>query len=342
MIASVRRIGASAVVHLKLLVRNPAQVIGSLGLAVISMVVFGLMFKPSTAVAVGVAPAPPGWIHWPDLHLVAGRAGALIASLRRGNLDGVLVRSGTGYTGWVNPAYPVGSSAAIDAMTRIVAVLAHRPLPMVTRTVAHGRHLTTLDWLAPGLLGSLLMWANFYVGAHLAQWREHGLTRRLGATALRPGEFILGQALAQLSFSLSEAALFLVLGRVAFGLRLPQAMGLLALVVLAGTGCLMSMGYLIGALSSRAQGANALALLVAFPMMFLGGTYFTVTSLGGTLGLLVRIIPLSHLNAALRSIMDGGTRALTGSLDRDLAVLVAWTAAAGLAAARWTRWEARS
>lgn len=339
MIAALRRVGATADVHLKLLVRNPAQVIGSLGLAVISMVVFGLLFKSGTPVAIGMAGGLPVSIHWPDLHLVTGSLGALLAALRHGNLAGVLAPAGTGYVGYVNRADPMGSAAALAAMTRIVSVSLGHPLPLAVRTVAHGEHLTTLDWLAPGLMGSLLMWANFYVGANLAQWREFGLTRRLGATALRPGEFILGQALAQLLFSVGEAVVFLVLGRVVFGMRWPEALGLVALMVVAGALCLMSVGYLIGALSARTQGANAMALLVAFPMMFLGGTYFGVSHLGGAMGLVVAAIPLWHLNDALRAIIDGRTGSLTGALSTDLGVLAAWTAGAGLLAARLTRWE---
>ncbi len=103
---------------------------------------------------------------------------------------------------------------------------------------------------------------------------------------------------------------------------------------------IMSMGYLIGGFARRAQGANSLTLLIAFPMMFLGGTYFGVSQSTGILGTIVRVIPLSHLNDALRGLMSYGGSGYSFGLQTDLIVLAVWTVLAAIAASRLWRFTA--
>jgi len=115
-----------------------------------------------------------------------------------------------------------------------------------------------------------------------------------------------------------------------------------ARMIALGSVCLMSLGYLIGGLAARSQGANSIALLVAFPMMFLGGTYFSVSQSAGAIGAIVRAIPLSHLNDALRGLMDYGGASYTWGLSTDVLVVAAWAVLSALIASRLWRFSAHA
>ena len=65
------------------------------------------------------------------------------------------------------------------AVQSIVAGLneraAGRPSPVTLEEQAVSvHHLRQIDWLTPGMLGMLLMWANLTVGAVLVTWRKQG------------------------------------------------------------------------------------------------------------------------------------------------------------------------
>lgn len=338
---SIERILAAAALHWRLLVRTPAQIASSLGLAVISIIVFGLLFKSGGSIALGIAghaaPTATAGVTW-----TTGKLGSLLTRLRADQLGGVLVATRSGLQAYVNPADPTQAAIATAVMIQLAAALGGHAVQLGLHEVAHGTQSNNVGWLLPGLLGSLLMWANFFVGQHLAQWREFGLLKRLGTTCMRPFEFLLGQALGQLAFSLAEAAVFLAIGRYFFGVVLPDNLALLAGLIVLGSICLMSLGYLLGGLSAHAQAVNSIALLVAFPMMFLGGTYFSVSQSAGAIGAIVRAIPLSHLNDALRGLIDYGGTTYTWGLKTDLLVIAAWTVLSALAASRLWRFSARA
>ena len=71
----------------------------------------------------------------------------------------------------------------------------------------------------------------------------------------------------------------------------------------------------------------------------LGGTYFSVSGSSGVIGTVVRVIPLSHLNDALRGLMDYGGTAYTWGLHTDLLIIALWTVLSAVAAGRLWRFS---
>lgn len=62
--------------------------------------------------------------------------------------------------------------------------------------------------------------------------------------------------------------------------------------------------------------------IVDLPMMILSGTFFPVASMPAFIAPLLKILPLTYLNDALRQIMVGGTPLY--SMTTDIIVLAAW------------------
>jgi ABC-type multidrug transport system permease subunit len=76
--------------------------------------------------------------------------------------------------------------------------------------------------------------------------------------------------------------------------------------------------------------------LVAFPMLFLGGSYFPVES-SGVLAPVVNAVPLTHLNDALRAVInDGGG---VSELWVSWLVLAAWAVMGFVVSMRLFRWQ---
>ena len=72
------------------------------------------------------------------------------------------------------------------------------------------------------------------------------------------------------------------------------------------------------------ESVPALANLIVFPMLFLGGTFFPVTGMPGWLQAIAKLLPLTFFSTALREVMtkDAGL----GAIKWDILGMLAWGA----------------
>jgi ABC-2 type transport system permease protein len=181
-----------------------------------------------------------------------------------------------------------------------------------------------------------IMWVNLGVGFLLVTWREQGILRRLGVTPLSPGSLIASQAMSFALISLTQTVIILAMGRLVFDVEVAGSYLWLALTVLLGVLAMLSVGYIIGSLLKTVTSVNAVVNLVAFPMIFLGGSYFPLDT-PPAMAPLVNAIPLTHLNDALREVVNhsGGP----GDLWLSWAVLGAWIVGGFALSMRLFRWQ---
>ncbi len=111
----------------------------------------------------------------------------------------------------------------------------------------------------------------------------------------------------------------------------------LGLIVTLGALAMLSLGFVIGSFARNAEVAASLTFLISFPMMFLGGSYFPTESAPAFLAPIIRILPLSYLNDALRQVINNG--ADLAALRTDALALAVWMVAALLLSFRAFRWE---
>jgi len=193
-----------------------------------------------------------------------------------------------------------------------------------------------IDFLTPGMVGMTIMWTNLVVGFMMVTWREQGILRRLGVTPLRPGVLIASQAVSFALISLVQVALILVIGRLVFNVHIEGSYLWLAVSGLLGVLCMMSIGYVIASFMRTANSMNAIANLVAFPMLFLGRSYFPIDP-SPALAPIVQAVPLTHLNDALREVVNHGGG--VGDLWISWLVLVAWAVGGFVVSMRLFRWQ---
>ena len=111
---------------------------------------------------------------------------------------------------------------------------------------------------------------------------------------------------------------------------------LLAFTVVLGVATMLSIGYLLGSFFNGATAVNAVANPVAFPMLLLGGSYFPL-EVPTALSPLVNAIPLTHLNEALREIVNGDGE--LGDLWLSWVFLGVFMMAGFAASVRVFRWQ---
>lgn len=193
-----------------------------------------------------------------------------------------------------------------------------------------------IDFLTPGMVGMMIMWINLGVGFMLVTWREQGILRRLGVTPLRPGALILSQAMGYSLVSLIQVLIVLTMGRLVFDVSINGSYLWLAVTALLGVAAMLFIGYAIGSLLRSVNSVNAVLNLVAFPMIFLGRSYFPLET-PPALAPLVNAIPLTHLNDALREVVNQGGG--LGDLWLSWLILAAWAAGGFGLSMRLFRWQ---
>jgi ABC-2 type transport system permease protein len=244
---------------------------------------------------------------------------------------------------WYDPAQPMSASLGLEIVRNVLDEVnlalsgAPRLLAMEERGVAT-RQLRAADVHVPGLLGIALLWLGLFgTLLPLVQQREAQVLRRLSLTPLRPGALLAAQVGWRVSVGLLQAALFLLVGRVGFGVRVAGSWALLLAAVALGTLVFVSLGYVLAGLASSTEGASAMAQMVNFPMMMLSGSLFAVESLPELFRPVVAAMPLTYLSDALRQIMVAAPP--LHALWVDFAVLGGWLVVLFALAALLWRWE---
>jgi len=193
-----------------------------------------------------------------------------------------------------------------------------------------------IDFLTPGMVGMAIMYINLGVGFMLVTWREQGILRRLGVTPLRPSNLILSQAVSFAVVSLMQVVIILGLANLVFDVSINGSFAWLAVSVALGIAAMLSIGYLIGSFLHTPTAVNAVINAVAFPMIFLGGSYFPLDT-PAALAPLVQAMPLTHINDSLREVVNGNGE--LGDLWISWAALGAWIMVGFTASVRAFRWQ---
>ena len=197
--------------------------------------------------------------------------------------------------------------------------------------------LRYIDYLVPGILGMSLMFTGIFGGLPIIQQRQAHIIKRLGCTPLRRSMLIFGELAFRMILVILTAALIILVGRLAFGVQMVGNWGSLGGIVVLGTLVFACLGYLIAAFVKTEEGAIPIINVITFPMMFLSGTFFKVTNMPGFIEPVVKFLPLTYLDDALRQIMVDGSP--LHSMTTDIAVMAVWTVVCLAITIRFFRWD---
>lgn len=195
-----------------------------------------------------------------------------------------------------------------------------------------------IDFLIPGLLGMNLMGTGIWsLAFSVTTARSRRILKRLVATPMRRGEYLLAQILGRMVFLLPEIVVLVGIGWLLFGVAVRGSILLLAATCLIGAMSFCGLGLLIASRVKTVEGASGIANLVLMPMWILSGVFFSSERFPDAVQPFIKALPLTALNNALRGIMTEG-RGLIG-IAPQLAILIAWGMVSFAVALKIFRWR---
>jgi ABC-2 type transport system permease protein len=204
-----------------------------------------------------------------------------------------------------------------------------------------GREYRTIDFILPGQLGfSLLSAGVFGVAFIFFNLRQTLVLKRFFATPIKRTYIVFGEGLGRIAFQMITAVVILSIGHFAFKFTLINDwVTFLELMVLSLIGLIvfMGFGFIVSGLATSESTIPPFANLVTLPQFLLAGTFFPVENFPSWLQPLCNILPLTHLNQAMRNVAFEGAHLI--DCGPQLQYLLIWGIVLYAAAIKVFRWE---
>ncbi|HNQ21573.1 MAG TPA: ABC transporter permease [Phycisphaerae bacterium] len=194
-----------------------------------------------------------------------------------------------------------------------------------------------IDFLIPGLLGMNLMGGGMWgIGYVTVDLRVRKLLKRLVATPMPRGHFLLSMVGGRMAFVVPEIVVILLAGVLLFGFPIRGGWVSIFVVAFCGAVCFAGVGLLVACRAERLETVAGLLNVVMMPMWLLSGLFFSTSHFPDVLQPLVQALPLTQLLNALRAvILEGGS---VTSQTVPLLYLLALGGVCFCLALRWFRW----
>jgi len=189
-----------------------------------------------------------------------------------------------------------------------------------------------IDYLIPGLVGfSILTSPMFSLVDITSSYRKEGIFRELSLTPLTRGEWLTARVVWYTLLTFAAAGIMIGTGVYAFGAHVTLSWGIVPFLVV-GPFFFVSLGMLCGTVSRTPETAALIGNIVTFPMMFLSGTFFQVSSFPAGLAVVAHVLPLYYVIDGMNQVMlfQNSGRALTDFLIVLVASLVVFALAVRL------------
>lgn len=225
------------------------------------------------------------------------------------------------------------------------AIMGKRPSYVQLRldkdSIRSVREYRTIDFILPGQLGfSLLSAGVFGVAFVFFNLRQTLVLKRFFATPIQRTYILLGEALSRVIFQMITAIVILSVGYFFFKFTLVHgAITFIELLVLSFIGLLifMGFGFVVSGLAKNESTIPPLANIITLPQFLLAGTFFSIDAFPSWLQPICRVLPLTHLNDAMRKVAFEGAH-LT-DCGKQLGVLGIWMLIAYALAIKFFKWE---
>lgn len=198
--------------------------------------------------------------------------------------------------------------------------------------------IRAIDYLLPGIIIMALMVTSIvYTTVAFVEDRARGIYRRLSLTPIGKHTIILAQMANRYLLIIAQTALLMIVGTLVFKINLNGHWLLVYLLISLGALCFLSIGMALTGFIKSSASANAIAMIVFFGLMFLGGIFFPVEVMPPVVKHVANALPSTHMADALRAVIiyDSGV----GDIWVNVAVAAGWGLGAFLVALKTFRWE---
>ena len=188
-------------------------------------------------------------------------------------------------------------------------------------------------YYVPGI-SALAVIAGSFVNLVIAitAQREGGVLKRRRATPVPAWVLIAGRTLTAVVVSLAVMTVLLLIGRFAYGVKLPtHTLPAVAVTAIVGSIAFCCLGYALSTAINSDEAAQPMVQAIILPLYFISGVFIPNINLPTWLRDVAKVFPVQHLASGLHQAFDPTTTG-SGIVWSDIGVLVLW-GAAGLAIA---------
>ena len=198
--------------------------------------------------------------------------------------------------------------------------------------------LSNIQFYTPGLMGwAIAAGATFGAATNLVVWRKNGLLRRLRLAPVSTSSVVVARVAVSVAIALIQAAIFLAVGALVFGLELTGSWPMIIPLLTAATLAFMAIGLLAGAVSKSEEAAIGIANFVVLPMAFLSGSFFPLDGAPGYVTAIGKVLPLKYLNDGMLDTMVRGQGPSSALVP--MAVLLGFAVVVTAIASTLFRWD---
>lgn len=195
----------------------------------------------------------------------------------------------------------------------------------------------SMDVSVPSYIGMIIVTVAMIglpIGTSSA--RELGVLRRFRVTPLHPLAYIFSDIVSYLLMTLIGVLCLVVTGKVVFDVRFDGNLPSVLAGFLLATVSFFALGYVVAGLAPTARAAQAVGMVLAFPMMFLSGATIPYEVLPASVRTFSRFVPLTHVVTLMRGLWFG--EPWSRHLNELIVLAVVLVIGAAIAACTF-RWE---
>jgi ABC-2 type transport system permease protein len=208
-------------------------------------------------------------------------------------------------------------------------------LSVQTLTIA-SKSYKYIDFLIPGMIGFAILVSPMFALVNIsAQYKRDKIFKQLSLTPLTKTDWLLAKIGFYMIMTCVSFLLMSAFGIFAFGAQITFTPWIIPFLLL-GPFLFVSLGMLVGTVSTSVESAAVVGNLITFPMMFLSGTFFPVSTMPAYLQNVAHVLPLYYVIAGLNNVMIYGN--ISAAVE-DIAVLVVLSAVIFVLAVRFFKWR---
>ena len=259
-------------------------------------------------------------------------------ALRHGKVSLVVQNTPKGVVYRFDPTRPESLAARRDADDALQRARGRRDVIPSREEHMREQGARYIDFLMPGLLGMNLMGTGMWgMGFTIANARMKKLLKRLVATPMRKTDYLFAQFLSRLVFLIVETLVLVAFGWIVFGVRVNGSILLLALTCIIGGYAFSGIGLLTASRVKTIEAVSGMMNLIMVPMWICSGIFFSYERFPDTIKPVIRALPLTLLNDALRAVINDA--AGPAQLAPYLLGLAVWGIASFVIGLKIFRWQ---